>query len=555
MSINYRLSLLAFTLSLLPFASISAQTLSAKQAKTMENAVVYLADDKLEGRLTGTDGEQKAADYIIQSFKKNGIAPAGDNGYLHAFDFTRKVAIDKEKTFLKLDGKTLQLSTDFYPLAQSGNAKVEGETFFAGYGIEAEDLNYNDYKGKGNKEGAIFIIEVSSPDGIHPHSKYIDHYSINKKIETAIKHGAAGIIFVNADENAENYSEELSTKVAHYALPIVFSTHAIDFQVSRVAMEVHLNIEKAKGHNVIGFIDNKSPYTVVIGAHFDHLGFGHDGSLYKGTPQIHNGADDNASGTAMMLLLAEYLKKSKWTNNNYLFIAFSGEELGLLGSNAFTKTTLFSKYNYNYMINMDMVGRLEDKKLFISGTGTSPAWSALKDVNTQQFDLKLTESGTGPSDHTSFYLKDIPVLHFFTGTHNDYHKPSDDADKINFQGMKEVSEYILALVAKMDTQGKIPFTKTKDDGQGKRATKFKVSLGVIPDYGYEGEGLKVDGVNEGRAAELAGLQAGDIVIQIGDMLIKDIYAYMESLSKYKKGDKTELIYKRGAEVKKTEVVW
>lgn len=207
------------------------------------------------------------------------------------------------------------------------------------------------------------------------------------------------------------------------------------------------------------------------------------------------------------------------------------------------------------MINMDMVGRLEDKKLFIAGTGTSPAWSALKDVNAVGLDLKLTESGTGPSDHTSFYLKDMPVLHFFTGTHNDYHKPSDDADKINYAGMKDISEYILALVAKMDTQGKLPFSKTKDDGQGKRAAKFRVSLGVIPDYGFEGEGLKVDGVNEGRAAELAGLEAGDIVIQIGETSIKDIYAYMESLSKYKKGDKTEVIFKRGAELKKTEVVW
>lgn len=555
MKIQYRFPSLTIAFTVFALSSLSAQTLTSKQVKTMENAVVYLADDRLEGRLTGSEGEKLAADFIIQSFKKSGIAAAGENGYLQSFDFTKKVTVNESETYLKLEGKAQTLSTDFYPLAQSGNAAIEAETFFAGYGIEADDLNHNDYKGNGKKEGAIFIIEISSPDGIHPHSKYIEHTSIHKKIETAIKHGAAGIVFVNSDSNAENYSEEMSPKVARYALPIVFSKKPIDFQVGRIAMKVQLNIERATGQNVVGFIDNKAAYTVVIGAHFDHLGYGHEGSLYKGTPQIHNGADDNASGTAMMLILAEYLKKSKWTNNNYLFIAFSGEELGLLGSNAFTKTELFSKFTYNYMINMDMVGRLDEKKLYISGTGTSPAWTALKEVNTQQLDLKLTESGTGPSDHTSFYLKDIPVLHFFTGTHNDYHKPSDDADKINFVGMKDVSEFILALIAKMDTQGKLPFTKTKDDGQGKRAAKFRVSLGVIPDYGFEGEGLKVDGVNEGRAAELAGLQAGDIVIQIGETIIKDIYAYMESLSKYKKGDKTEIVFKRGNEVKKTEVVW
>jgi len=303
------------------------------------------------------------------------------------------------------------------------------------------------------------------------------------------------------------------------------------------------------GRNVIGFIDNGAATTVVIGAHFDHLGFGSEGSLHEGdTPEIHNGADDNASGVVLLLQLAENLQ-GKYPHNNYLFMAFSGEEKGLWGSNWFTKNPTIDLSTVNYMINMDMVGRLsEDKKLAVYGTGTSPTWPALVETigKDKGFDVKFHPGGVGPSDHTSFYLKDLPVLHFFTGQHEDYHKPSDDIDKINYEGIKEVQGFIEDIIANCDSKGKLEFTKTKDE-DSRKAPNMSVTLGVIPDYMFDGKGMMISGVKEGRPAEKAGIQNGDIVLKMGEIEVVDMMAYMKALSEFKKGDKTKVIVKRGEE--------
>ncbi len=241
--------------------------------------------------------------------------------------------------------------------------------------------------------------------------------------------------------------------------------------------------------NVIGFIDNGAKNTVVIGAHYDHLGYGGQGSLYVGK-EIHNGADDNASGTALMLDLANQLKFDNF-NNNYLFIGFSGEEMGLLGSNYFVKNPTIDLSSINYMINLDMVGRLkEDKSLAIYGVGTSPIFKQTINSNNDSFNIIENESGVGPSDHTSFYINDIPVLHFFTGQHADYHKPSDDPDKINYQGVKEISDYIFSLISDLNDNGRIAFRKTKNESE--EVPRFKVSLGVMPDYMFNKGGMRID---------------------------------------------------------------
>lgn len=311
-----------------------------------------------------------------------------------------------------------------------------------------------------------------------------------------------------------------------------------------------------KGKNVIGFLDYGASTTIVIGAHFDHLGEGGEGSLYAGKDsQIHNGADDNASGVALLLALAEEISEEPedFNKSNYLFIAFSGEEKGLWGSNYFCKNPTLDLKQVNYMINFDMVGRLDTAKgLAINGVGTSPFWEkGIEKANEENLKIISSESGVGPSDHTSFYLQDIPVLHFFTGQHEDYHKPSDDAEKVNIEGIAIIQELISDLMEESIETGKLTFTKTKDES--KETPRFTVTLGVMPDYMYQGEGMRFDGVTEGRPAHKAGFEKGDIVIQMGDVKVDGMQAYMKALSQFKKGDKTVVKVKRGEEVIEKEV--
>ena len=303
------------------------------------------------------------------------------------------------------------------------------------------------------------------------------------------------------------------------------------------------------GTNVIGYLDNKAETTVVIGAHYDHLGMGGEGSLYREGQAIHNGADDNASGVAVMLNLAKKVQDSALTKNNFLFIAFSGEELGLLGSNFFAKNPTIDLDKVTYMINMDMVGRLnEEKQLAVHGVGTSPVFKQTLFVNNNdRFQVSEHESGVGPSDHTSFYLQDIPVLHFFTGQHEDYHKPGDDAEKLNYEGMEAISSYIFDIVKDLGSQGELAFKKTKNESE--EVPRFKVGLGVVPDYLYSGEGMRIDGVSEDRPAQRAGLIKGDIVVKMGDSTVTDMMSYMRALSSFEQGQKTKVIVQRdGKEV-------
>ena len=313
------------------------------------------------------------------------------------------------------------------------------------------------------------------------------------------------------------------------------------------------------GTNVIGYIDNKAENTVIIGAHYDHLGMGGEGSLYREGEAIHNGADDNASGVAILLKLAEHLQakqsKDSLQNNNYLFIAFSGEEEGLLGSNYFVKNPTIDTKKVSYMINMDMVGRLnEEKTLAVHGVGSSPVFKqTLFANNDANLNIVEHESGVGPSDHTSFYLADIPVLHFFTGQHEDYHKPGDDAEKLNYEGMKMVFDYIFNIISDLDDNGKLAFKKTKNESEV--VPDFKVTLGVVPDYLFDGEGMRIDGVSEDRPAQKAGLQKGDVVKKMGKHKITDMMSYMESLSKFEKGQTATVTVERDGKLIEAEVTF
>ena len=304
---------------------------------------------------------------------------------------------------------------------------------------------------------------------------------------------------------------------------------------------------KITGKNVIGFIDNQSNYNIVIGAHYDHLGYGHEGSLYKGPEAIHNGADDNASGVVALLELAKRLSDKEDQKYNYIMIAFSGEEKGLLGSNFFVKSSKCDPSSINYMLNMDMVGRLnKDRQLAVYGVGTSPIWSSLlKKIKSPKFKYKIELSGVGPSDHTSFYLQDIPVLHFFTGQHSDYHKPTDDAHLVNFEGILDVTQLLENIIERLNGKSKLEFTKTKDESED--VPNFKVTLGVFPDYLFDGIGMRIDGVSEGKPAFRANLEKGDIVIKLGDHEVADMMSYMRALSKFSPGEETTVVVKRGSE--------
>jgi len=389
--------------------------IGCKKEYTPENKikedVTFLADDKLEGRSTGTDGEKAAADYIAKRFEDLGLEGKGTKGYFQDFTFTPK--------------------TD-------------------------------------------------------PHSE-------------------VKFTSVNADGTIT-------------------------------------------GRNVLGFINNNASKTIVIGAHYDHLGYGGDGSLHRSEEKaIHNGADDNASGVAVMMNLASKLKETN-TNNNYLFMAFSGEEMGLLGSNYFVKNATIPTESINYMFNMDMVGRLKaDSTLAVYGVGTSPYFKQVINSSNNGFKIIENESGVGPSDHTSFYLTDIPVLHFFTGQHEDYHKPGDDSEKLNYEGMNLISDFIFDIISDLDDNGELAFRKTKNESE--ETPRFKVGLGVVPDYLYDGEGMRIDGVSEDKPAIKAGLQKGDVIVKLGDSTVTDMMSYMKALSVFEAGNTTKVTYLRdGKEV-------
>lgn len=309
--------------------------------------------------------------------------------------------------------------------------------------------------------------------------------------------------------------------------------------------------EKRLSKNVVGLVrgTKKSDEVIIIGAHYDHLGYGEFGSLYRGdTPRIHNGADDNASGTAGLIELAQYFGKYR-PETDLLFVAFSGEEMGLLGSAHFVEEPPVNLDNTLAMINMDMIGRMEDHKLIIFGTGTTSDWEEILLVaNTDSLKIQLVKDGTGASDHTSFYYKNIPVLHYFTDTHSDYHRPSDDVEYINNEGIAKITEHIVRVIEYLDGIDKEQMAFIEAPGKQRQSMRLEgPTLGVLPDYGYDGTGMKITGVNAEEPAANAGLKAGDIIIKLGGLELDDIYDYMAALNTLEKGETTTITILRNGE--------
>ncbi len=541
-----------FGLLLLISTAVSAQKIKKADKQVISNLqshIGFLADDKLEGRRTGSAGEKLAFDYISNQFVAAGLAPAGENGgYVQAFEVNDGKQVDPS-TSLQINNNRLSAEKDFFPLAYSASAKTNASAAIA--------------LPEGGTVWFWNLKELLEENKSNPHFDLED--AIVKKVANVASKGATGLIIYNSSSIKDELKFEPKSKTEKTKIPVVYISKEVkekyfkdETASSDIKLEVSISEKKRTGHNVIGYINNGAATTVIFGAHYDHLGYGEDhNSLYTGsTPMIHNGADDNASGTAALIELGKQMKKAKLKNNNYLFIAFSGEELGLYGSKYFTEHPTIDLSKVNYMINMDMVGRLNDSThgVTIGGYGTSPAWGQQISSSDRYFKINFDSSGVGPSDHTSFYRKDIPVLFFFTGAHSDYHKPSDDADKINYTGELMLIKYIYNLVDDMNDKGKLAFTKTREAAAAGRRS-FSVSLGIMPDYTYSGAGVRADGVSEGKLAQKVGIKAGDVITQIGDHKVTDVQGYMQVLSKFNKGDATKVKVTRGKEELVFDVVF
>ena len=520
-----------------------AQKLSKSDKALVEylkSEVGFLASDELKGRRAGDPGETLAANFISSKFKEVGLTPKGDNADFFQYFTINDGKLISPTTFLTINSIKLESGNDFYPLAFTKNGSVKGEF---SPGLHEKDQPW-----------MVDLAELLEENKENPH--FDINNSINDKIKSAKEKGASFVLFFNSKNGSDVLKFDAKDRSEIAPIPVAYLTtkgrdkilkeptdsYFIDAQLS-----VEPKIRKSK--NVIGYLDNQAQYTIIIGAHYDHLGYGEDGNsmIRGGDASIHNGADDNASGTSSMIELAFQLKGNKAKHYNYLFIAFSAEELGLNGSKYFVENPTISLNSVNYMINMDMVGRMNDstKTITIGGYGTSPSWqNMIASVKKKSFNVKFDSSGTGPSDHTSFYRKDIPVLFFFTGLHTDYHKPSDDADKINYVGMAQIVRFIQEMIENDKTPNKLVFTKTREQ-QTSTSTRFSVSMGIMPDYSYSGTGVRVDGVTDNRPAKKAGLLGGDIVKQLGDFKTSSVEAYMQALSKFKKGDKTTAVVSRG----------
>lgn len=540
-------------LIILLFASFSSVGQKLKKAdkvviSNLQAHVTYLADDKLEGRRAGTNGEKLASEYISSEFQKAGLEPKGEKGWLQSFEINDGKQINAS-TLLLINDRELKLHDEYFPFV-----------FCPGTCLEAA------VSPSLKESGVPWFIDLK--DAIED-NKENPHFDLTNAIKTiankAAGRGATALFVYNSSGLVDDLKFEAKDNSKPLGIPVVYLTAkackqylADESATLDLKLKTVIGDKKRTGNNVIGFINNNAPATIVIGAHYDHLGYGEDGnSLFRtGEKQIHNGADDNASGTAALIELARSLKLSKDKNNNYAFIAFSGEELGLFGSKYFTEHPTVDLQSVNYMINMDMVGRLNDssKAITVGGYGTSPAWGNVFTALSKQkyLTVKYDSSGVGPSDHTSFYIKSIPVLFFFTGLHSDYHKPTDDAGKINYTGELFVIKYIESLVKETNTKGKLAFQKTREQATGTTA-RFSVTLGIMPDYTFSGSGVRVDGVTDGRPAQKAGIQTGDIIVQLGTFDTNSLENYMQALGKFHKGDKTTVKYKRGPDTKEGNV--
>jgi len=455
-----RINILIPTL-ILSFFSAESQKLNKTDKITLANLqahVRYLSDDKLEGRRMGAPGEKAASDYIISELSKAGIQPKGDNnGWLQAFtiDQGREVSAD---AYFTVDDRPLLLNREWFPLALSPAGLLTGSPAIAL-----------------QESGVPWFLDLKDLTEMGAGSAHFDlPGAIRAKAVACAKKGATALILYNS---SSRYPDKLSfdpkDRPQAAVIPVLYITREakkkyLKDESASVDLRIRIGFTERQrtGHNVVGYLDNGAATTVIIGAHYDHLGHGEDSAVNQPPPPsvgkaVYNGANDNASGVAAMLELSRLLAASKLRNNNYLFIAFSGSELGWFGSGYFAGHPVMDLKKSNYMIDMEMIGRLNDTThtLTIGGYSTSPAWASLCNSanDKKSFTLLYDSSGKGPGDYAAFYRKEIPVLFFSTGPYPDFHQPGDDYDKINYPGELQVLKFIYALIEGTNTRGRVGF--------------------------------------------------------------------------------------------------
>lgn len=589
---------LLLALSLL--AAISCQSIAQNAAPSdpktdvaaLKRHIRYLASPELQGRRAGEPGNVLAAKYIADQFKEDGLKPAGDSGtYFQKFNFIAAMNPGPNNTCdAEIDDVTLNFApdVDFRTLPFSADTTMMGRVVFVGYGISSDSLKFDEYANV-SVQGKIVIVLRYSPETAVKDGRFRAYESLYRKTFIAREKGAVGVIIVTgpADEDKPglmkmtldrdfrsagipviNLKSSLADSIMKLAgsrkdlrtiqKEITANMKPASFEIPHLTINVQTNVVKEyrPTANVVGFLEGNDPslkdQTVILGAHFDHLGMGGEGSgsMKPDTIAIHPGADDNASGSAGLLELARYLSSQrKNLRRSVLLIAFTGEELGLLGSAYYVNHPSYPLSSTIAMINLDMVGRMHDNVLVVEGMGTSPGFEELatKENNRSALKLTLKPDGFGPSDHASFYAKDIPVMFFFTNLHDDYHRPSDTWDKINYTGEATVVDYAARIVRDLvNADAKPSFVRVQSTaaqpGGDSRGTR--VFFGSIPDFAGDVVGVKISGTRAGSPAEKAGLVAGDVIVKFGGKDIKNLYDFMYVLGDFKPGDEVEVVFKR-----------
>lgn len=598
------------------FVTASAGFAASPEAvlERMKKDIYYLAGEECKGRGTGSPGIDKAADHIAKLFKDAGLEPGTKDGYFQPFTFTGRARLGTPNTVkltVKDKDSELKFNDEFTVLGTSAAGKASADLVFVGYGlsVNTDKVKYDDYAGIDVK-GKVVVVLRKTPKAEQKDTPFVGDLegvaALTAKTELAEKKGAAGIVFVN-DRTFGKPSDTLMDlrrsggatakfpvlHVKRAVLEKLLAAHdkkleeietaidemkpqSVELKGSTVATEITINRDPVPCKNVVGVLPGSGPLadeTIVIGAHYDHLGTSAQGSLggQAADGQVHYGADDNASGTTGLLELARRFGEMKNRfGRRIVFVAFSAEEKGLYGSLHYVKEPVVPLDKTTFMLNMDMIGRAAEveengkkkHRLVASGTGTSDGFEKLCDAANARIDLKLmkTPAGSGPSDHQSFYQKKIPVLFIHTGTHKDYHRPSDTPDKINLVGMKKIVDFGELIAVHMAT---VPERPNYLVTQGRwsdptdtspRAMARMPRLGVMPgNYEEEGKGVLVEDVIAGGAAEAGGIKAGDFIIDIAGKPVKNIDDYMKALGAQKAGVEIEVTVTRKTEKKTLKV--
>jgi len=562
---------------------VPADTSSADPNRYLDD-IKALSSPAMEGRGAGTKGIERAANLIEQRYRSLGLQPAGSKSYFQPFTVITGAKLKEGNRLEVEDGKTkreFKLSQDFVPFSFSASGEAAGPLVFAGYGTTAPEFGYDDYAHLDVKDKIAVVLRYepagfaakSGNAGLTQHSQLItkainarNHGAkavilVNGKLgdgeeDQLTKFGSvngpenAGIVIVQAKNEAANAwfaaagksLAEIQNQINTASTPSAFAFP------DKLRISLSVNIEKtlATVNNVLAYLPGKTDEYIIIGAHYDHLGYGNVDSLAPSQiGKIHPGADDNASGTAGVLELARLLAPPKGRlQRGILFADFAGEELGLLGSAEWVKEPTLPLDKGVAMINMDMIGRIKDEKVFIGGTGTGATFKDLLDGEKGKFPfhVEYSASGYAASDHTSFVGKKIPVLFFFSGLHSDYHKPSDTWDKINAPDAARLLDFIDDVALKIDSASeRVAFVTVKEDQPGGQAASgggggYGPYFGSIPDFGQEENGVKFSDVRPGSPAAKAGFKAGDVLVQFGDKPIHNLYDFTDALRRSKVGD-------------------